>query len=130
LLGSLAALFFAGCSRNPQPSGNLTPASPANTPSNQTVTPVTDKWLGRWQGVEGAYLSLSKNGNDYLIEIANLDGPKKYEGKTVGDHIEFQRGDKVESIRAATGKETGMKYLAEEENCLVVSVGSEGFCRK
>ncbi len=90
----------------------------------------TDKWLGQWTGVEGTYLRLSKNGEKYVVVIANLDGPKTYEGVAAGDRIEFKRGGKTESIRAATGKETGMKWLLDEKNCLVVTVGSEGFCRK
>jgi hypothetical protein len=96
-----------------------------------TTAVAPDKWLGCWQGVECTYLTLSRKGNKYSIEIANLDGPKTYEGIPVGgDHIEFIRNGKTESIRAASGKETGMKWLADEKNCLVVRVGTEGFCRK
>jgi len=90
---------------------------------------VTDKWVGRWAGVEGTYLQLSKKDAGYVVEIADLDGPKTYEGVAAGDRIEFKRGGKTESIRAASGDETGMKYLAGKKNCLVVTIGSEGFCR-
>jgi hypothetical protein len=90
----------------------------------------TDRWLGQWAGVEGTYLHLSKNGDQYVVRIANLDGAKTYEGVAAGDHIEFKRDGKTESIRATDGKGTGMKWLGGEKTCLVVTVGSEGFCRK
>ena len=104
------------------------PASPTPYPPSNTAA--VDKWLGRWQGVEGTYLFLSKKGDSYTIEIADLDGAKTYEGRPAIDHIVFIRNDKTEAIRATTGKGTGMKHLVNEKNCLVVRVGSEGFCRK
>jgi hypothetical protein len=97
--------------------------------TNDLIRP-TDKWIGQWNGVEGTYLSLAKKGDNYLVKIANLDGPKTYEGVPAGDHIEFKRNAKTETIRATNGEGTGMKYLLTEKNCLVVTVGSEGFCRK
>ncbi len=106
------------------------------TPTTAPMTPAamandsTDKWLGRWAGVEGTYLDLSKTGDKYVVKIADLDGPKTYAGVAAGERIEFMRNGKMESIRAATGKETGMKWLLREKNCLVVTVGSEGYCRK
>jgi len=36
---------------------------------------------------------------------------------------------KTETIRATDGAGTGMKWLADRKDCLVVTVGSEGFCR-
>jgi hypothetical protein len=66
----------------------------------------------------------------FTIEIANLDGPKTYDATAKGDHIEFIRNGRTETIKAATGAETGMKGFENEKNCLVVTKGSEGFCRK
>lgn len=102
------------------------PAPPAPTAH---VRP-TDAWLGRWNGVEGTYLELARDGEGYAVTIADLDGPETYPVIAVGEHIEFVRAGRTESIRRATGKETGMKWLADETNCLVITVGSEGFCRK
>lgn len=101
------------------------PASVAATPTGAGAT-----WIGRWAGVEGTFLELARDGDRYVVTIADLDGPKSYAGVAAGDHIEFTRGGKTESIRAASGAETGMKWLADETNCLVVTVGSEGYCRK
>ncbi len=115
LLAMLAA--GPGCQDRPRPPAVTTPGRP------------TDRWLGEWKGVEGTYLRLARKGEKYDITIADLDGPKTYEGVGAGDHIEFQRGGNTESIRAASGEQTGMKWLATEKNCLVVRFGSEGFCR-
>jgi hypothetical protein len=89
---------------------------------------VPDSWLGQWNGPEGTFLQLARSGDTYAITIQSLDGPATYEGIAVGDHIEFVRGGKTESIRAGSGKETGMKWLLEKKDCLVIQEG-EGFCR-
>lgn len=65
-----------------------------------------------------------------MIEIADLDGPKTYEGTAKGDVIEFTRNGKTETIKAASGADTGMKGFEQESNCVVVTKGKEGFCRK
>lgn len=118
-------------------------ASPAVSPSvSPSGSPAADdkggkskaeSLAGRWPGVEGTYLNITKKaGTDgkYTIEIANLDGAQTFEGTAKGDVIEFIREGKTETIKAATGEETGMKHLLKEKNCVVVTKGSEGFCRK
>jgi hypothetical protein len=114
-----AALLTAGCRTGPppQPKETLTPS----------VIP-TDAWLGRWTGPEGTYLVLSKNGDRYSVLIQSLDGPATYVGIRAADHIEFQRNGLIESIRAGNGQATGMKWLLEKNDCLVIKTG-EGFCR-
>jgi uncharacterized protein YecT (DUF1311 family) len=87
-----------------------------------------DKWPGKWIGPEGTYLLISKNGDKYTIEIHSLDGPATYEGTSADDHIEFQRDGKTQAIRAGSGEETGMKWLLDKKNCLIIRTG-EGFCR-
>jgi hypothetical protein len=116
----------------PMATAMTTASSPSATPRTATTAAnyPTDKWLGRWQGVEGTYLLLSKNGDKYEVKFTDLDRLYTYEGVAVGDHIEFKRDGKTDSIRATNGKGTGMKYLEREKNCLVITFGSEGFCRK
>jgi hypothetical protein len=66
----------------------------------------------------------------YVVKIQSLDGPATYDGVAVGgDHIEFKREGKTESIRAGSGKETGMKWLLEKKDCLIIKNG-EGYCRE
>jgi hypothetical protein len=75
-------------------------------------------------------LNITKKADKYSIEIANQDGPKTFEGTAKGDAIEFTRNGKTETIKAATGAETGVKDFEKETNCVVVTKGSEGFCKK
>jgi len=113
-----------------------TRGSSSTASSNSTATPasaaatrkLTDQWSGKWIGPEGTYLLLSNHGAGYLVEINSLDGLATYEGASTGEHIDFQRNGKTESIRAGSGQETGMKWLLDKKNCLIIRTG-EGFCR-
>lgn len=84
---------------------------------------------GKWTGPEGTYLNVTKKDGKFSIEIKDLDSAKTFEGTAKGDTIEFTRNGKTETIKHATGDETGMKWLAGKKDCLVVTKGSEGFCR-
>jgi hypothetical protein len=107
-------------------------ASPASSPATDGKATVgkADTLVGQWPGVEGTYLKVDKKGDKYEIEIKNLDGSKKYEGTAKGDVIEFSRNGKTETIKAATAEETGMKWLKGEKNCVVITKGSEGYCKQ
>jgi hypothetical protein len=118
----------------PSPAASTSPvASPAASPVGSPVATnagKADALVGRWPGVEGTYLNISKKADKYSIEIANLDGPKTYEGTAKGDVIEFTRYGKTETIKAASGADTGMKGFEKDTNCIVVTKGKEGFCKK
>ena len=145
LLASLvvsAVVALGAC----QPAEPVKPATPVNsatpiTSPSQTASPISspaadnktlgraDTLVGTWPGVEGTSLKVEKKGEKYEIEIKNLDGSKKYEGTAKGDVIEFSRNGKTETIKAATAEETGMKWLKGEKNCVVITKGSEGYCK-
>lgn len=108
--------------------GGGTPNSTPVSLGKPVVSQSGDRWLGRWSGPEGAALTVSKDGTGYQLSIESLDGPNTYQGKAVDQHIAFERNGVSETIRAATGAETGMKWLADEKNCLVIRA-NEGFCR-
>ncbi|MEP7214269.1 MAG: hypothetical protein ABI791_14415 [Acidobacteriota bacterium] len=126
----------------PAPLPSVSPASSPATPA----TPVADgtktgaeKLVGRWTGPEGTYLAITEKsstaaGKDvpkaFSVEIKNLDKAETFEGTAKGDVIEFTRKGKTESVKTATGAETGMKGFEKETNCVVVTKGSEGFCKK
>ncbi|TZG27415.1 hypothetical protein [Sphingomonas montanisoli] len=95
----------------------------------QAVLP-TDAWVGKWIGVEGLVLDVQKAGEPgkYMLGVTLLDGTKSYEGTADGEVIRFTRDGRPESVRAATGDETGLKWLAGKQNCLMIQQG-EGFCR-
>ncbi len=88
----------------------------------------TDAWVGKWQGPEGTFLNIEGNKGVYTLTIQNLDGPKTYAGRTLGDRISFDRDGVAETIHASDGKDTSMKWLADKKNCLMIREG-EGFCR-
>ncbi len=117
------------------PAASVSPAmspvtSPPASPATAAGVSKVDALVGRWPGAEGTYLNVAKKGDKYSIDIANLDGPKSYEGTPKGDVIEFIRNGKTETIKAASGTDTGMKGFEKETNCVVVTKGSEGFCKK
>ena len=118
LFASWLLLCAGGC-ENQAP-----PAPPALPP------PATDlhSWLGRWNGPEGTFLELARDGERLRITLQDLDGPKTYAGTVAADHVEFERDGKVERIRATSGQDTGMKWLLEKSDCLTIRSG-EGFCR-
>ncbi len=141
---SVATFAFAACTPETKPIINApspTPvASPAASPAvSPTGSPVADDkstagkadaLTGRWLGAEGTFLNVTKKGDKFDIEIKNLDpASKKYEGTAKGDVIEFTRDGKPATIKTATGDETGMKWLLAKKNCVVITKGSEGYCK-
>jgi hypothetical protein len=145
LVTAAAAAFLVGACTAPEG------AKTANTPPVATQSPATapevanpgeaavQKLVGKWDGVEGTYLTVAeKMGTDgkqqlprkFEIEIKDLDKAEKFEGTAKNGVIEFTRNGKADTVKAATGVETGMKYLEKETNCVVVTKGSEGFCKK
>ena len=88
----------------------------------------TDAWIGRWNGPEGTYLEIAGAAGAYEITVKDLDAARTFNGAAAGNRIEFRRDGTAESIRATTGDETGMKWLAGKTNCLTINAG-EGYCR-
>ena len=126
---ALFLLTLAACTPGPAPSApEPTPAAPAK--DAKTAPRVTDAWIGKWPGVEGTYMRIDQGEapGAYKITIADLDGPKTFDGQTQGSTIKFTRDGKDEVIRAGNGVETGMKWFADKTDCPVVKTG-EGFRR-
>ena len=92
-------------------------------------TAVAD-WNGKWIGVEGLVLVIAPGATAETrkLRITLLDGTSDYVGTVKGDEIDFTRDGKGETIKAGTGAETGLKYLVEKDDCLIIKPG-EGFCR-
>jgi hypothetical protein len=128
---TLALLVLTAACHEGHQTSTAPTAAISSPPPSQSVAPnrATDKWLGKWIGPEGTFLLLSKNGDKYAVKIQSLDGPETFEGVAAGDRIQFQRNGKTETIRAGNGKETGMKWLMDEKDCLIINEG-EGYCRK
>lgn len=92
--------------------------------------PPIDNWAGRWNGVEGTYLDIRKapQGGAYEIAIRDLDAERTFPAAPNGSGLTFTRDDRRETIVAGNGEQTGMKWLADKKDCLVVKSG-EGYCR-
>ncbi|MDO9451298.1 MAG: hypothetical protein Q7J29_00400 [Stagnimonas sp.] len=123
-------VVLSGCQHEDKASAHAAGAAASATPAPAKVPPAwsAEQWLGRWTGPEGTSLTLSKSDTGYQLTIQSLDGPNTHAGRATADRIEFERNGKTESIRATSGQETGMKWLADKTDCLTIQPG-EGFCR-
>lgn len=120
VLITLALLGACSSTENPAlPPPSLPSAAPAETYTH---------WLGRWPGVEGTYLELSRRGPGFTVLIRDLDGAATYPGDAQADGIVFVRAGRSERLHAGDGRATGMKWLLDKHNCLVIRDG-EGYCR-
>lgn len=121
------ALWFllAGCGRD-----QATPPNTVQQPTtpSPTLTASIDAWMGAWHGPEGTRLDIAADLDGYTLTIHNLDGARTFSGKATAGAITFKRDGVAETIRSTTGPQTGMKWLAEKQNCLTVRAG-EGYCR-
>jgi hypothetical protein len=115
-VAGLALVLLAACTR------------PAVPDTAMTATASTDAWRGQWTGPEGTSLVIAGGQGEYEVTVRNLDGPRVFAGRAVADGIEFVRDGTTEIIRATDGPGTGMKWLTEKRDCLVIRQ-SEGFCR-
>lgn len=118
-------VFVVGCAER---GAGSAPEGMASSPGPAVVKPAPDDWLGKWNGPEGTFLLLAGRNGKYEVTVRNLDGSRRFQGTAVGSGIEFERDGAKEVIRATSGAETGMKWLASKSNCLTVRVG-EGYCR-
>ena len=132
LLLSAALALAVGCSEHsaapPDPAPAAAASAPAPAASRAAASRPQDQWLGRWSGPEGTFLDISRDGDGYALAIQDLDRLTRYAGRATGDHLEFEREGKTESVRATAGAETGMKWLLDKRDCLTIVTG-EGFCR-
>ena len=116
----IAAALTAGCRAQNQP--------PTPSPVPSAAPRKIDEWIGRWNGPEGTYLEIWKSGDNYEIRIKDLDKAQTYHGTAAGNTISFERNGKAATIRSGNGEQTGMKWLLDKKNCLVIRYG-EGYCR-
>lgn len=128
-------LLISGCAQNSNTAASSAPGSGTSTEQSEPHHQMTDQWVGRWIGVEGLFLEISKDepagpGHYRLHMRYGLDADQigTFEGQATAEGIRFNRGDGPQLLRAGDGEATGMKWLLEKEDCLVVATG-EGYCR-
>jgi hypothetical protein len=134
-IAPLAALLLIAACAKPAPENAVVASNVADPDITEVAdesggpTPVAD-WNGKWVGVEGLVLVVAPGSTPETrkLKVTLMDGTNDYVGTVKGDTIAFVRDGKTETIHAGTGEETGLKYLAGKDDCLIIKSG-EGFCR-
>ncbi|MGO0703694.1 lipoprotein [Pseudomonas paracarnis] len=134
ILFALSALaLLAACDKTPKEAPK--PASASVQATLVPETPPTDKWVGKWVGVEGLHLTIAKDDSigrgHYLLTMQyglDADDAGTFKGEATEDGIAFIRPDGPQLLRAGDGAATGLKWLADKKDCLIVATG-EGYCR-
>ncbi|WP_323145666.1 membrane lipoprotein lipid attachment site-containing protein [Pseudomonas marginalis] len=131
VLSALALLTACNQASTPAPK----PAPPSVQATLVPETPSTDKWVGKWIGVEGLHLTIVKDDSvgrgHYLLTMQyglDADDSGTFKGEAAEDGIAFTRPDGPQLLRAGDGEATGLKWLADKKDCLIVATG-EGYCR-
>lgn len=132
-------LLLAACSgpKSGDPAAANTQAPLAPAPADKAVVAPTDTarleadYLGRWVGVEGMYLNVSKRpGGGVDMEMQyDLDHKGTYQGLVTAEGLRFMRDGVAETAVPSDGEAAGLKYLAGKTDCLTVKPG-EGYCRR
>lgn len=121
IAGSVA---LAACQpRDPKPAIGM-PSAPPPISSD-----ALDLWLGEWIGAEGTSLTVSRQGEVYVLRIRDLDRTTSFQATPVAEGLQFERRGARETVHATDGAGTGMKWLAAKQECLTVRAG-EGYCRR
>ena len=137
--GVAALILLTGCEKAeaPAPVDTTTTDVPVETMPDESAVadPATAphrfvSWAGRWTGVEGMYVTIAAaQPGKYRLEMqSDLDTRGIYDGIDSEHGIRFERGGEQLSLHRGNGDETGLKYLAGKEDCLIVKPG-EGYCR-
>lgn len=141
-------LTLAACAQPaPDPSPSATPservgplAAPRDEPGSgqlrdNAVEPAAtavleERYLGRWIGVEGMYLNVTRReaGGVTLDMQWDLDHRGTFDGSVTAEGLRFMRNGVAETAVRGDGDATGLKWLAGKKDCLIVKAG-EGYCR-
>ena len=108
----------------PAPDASMVEAAPSPTAA------VEADYLGRWRGVEGMYLTVTKAaGGGVTMDMQwDLDNKGTFPGSVTAEGLRFTRGGEALVARRTDGGATGLKWLAGKKDCLTVKPG-EGYCR-
>ena len=123
---ALAAL--AGCEQPAEPQATETADPAAAMAEAPPVVADPVSWVGTWKGPEGTSLVIEPAGEAFTVKITDLDRTRIHAGKPSADGIVIERGREPLTIRAGSGDDTGMKWLAGKTDCLIVGL-NEGYCR-
>ncbi|GGZ30554.1 hypothetical protein [Asticcacaulis endophyticus] len=125
------SVAISACSRAPEPPQNppeLPPVSAEAPVSASAAASSVPDWTGKWTGPEGTWLEVKPLNGGFEVAIQNLDGVRTFPAAFQQGGLAFTRDGAEHIIRAGSGADTGMKWLADKTNCLIVMTG-EGYCR-
>ncbi|MGK6324775.1 hypothetical protein ACMGDM_17060 [Sphingomonas sp. DT-51] len=133
-------LVLAGCTKQqdarsdreadarPAPAAAMTKVK-AHDPDVRGKPEDASAYVGRWKGVEGMYLLVSRRSDGVELEMQwDLDNRGTYRGIVTPEGIDFERGGKTLRLVHESGAATELTGLAGKKDCLVVKAG-EGYCR-
>ena len=120
LMLSAAILLLSACDNKKEEAATET--------ETKVVLPANPVLEGKWTGPEGTYLSVTNLGGFYEVRIKDLDAEKMFPAQAENGNLTFTRDGIKETIKPGDGAATGMKWLADKKNCIVVKMG-EGYCR-
>ena len=132
--GLILVVALAGCGEQaPSPDNKVANERVATADQTASATPAAfaeQEYLGRWRGVEGMYLLISKaEAGGYRLEMQwDLDHHGTFTAQPAGSGLSFTRDGRTLLLRRTDGDATGLKYLAGKKDCLTVAPG-EGYCR-
>ncbi len=109
-------------------SASATP-TPTPAPSASGTSADATPYLGRWIGVEGMVLNVASVPTGVTLDMQyDLDNRGTFAGTVGPQGIAFTRNGLAETLKPGDGAATGLKYLADKRDCLIVKSG-EGYCR-
>ena len=137
ILFAASAAFLSACQTTEAPKAGNTPAnqpkpaaSPAADPKGTSPSAKVSELEGQWTGQGDSSITITKNNDKYSIEIKKAGKTEKFEGVAQDGSILMKRNDKAETIKAAKPEETGLNWSGGEKTCIVITKGSEAYCRK
>ena len=141
-LAMAAVLALAACSPKPTPGEvtasqssesaamSMTAAEAASVAAMQadSSSSLGEVYTGKWTGPEGTSLTITPVGKAFDVVIQNLDGPRTFSGTLKDDGLHITRDTIPLVIHKGSGQETGMKWLADKSDCVIIAP-NEGYCR-
>ena len=100
--------------------------------AQQAAEGAREFFLGTWTGPEGLSFEVAqkRDGDGYRIRNRDtLDTEQRFDARREGGTLRFVRRGEALAARPGTGAETGFKWLANKQDCLIVQPGVEGYCR-
>lgn len=137
-------LMAAGCNEAREPitvesnvsiSFDSDPDGNEADPAIANATATAPDFAGRWIGPEGMFLDIAADpevgpGHYTIRNRWGLDTEMEgaFKGTVEAGVLRFTRPDGDQTLTPGSGEATGMKYLLDKSDCLIVRTG-EGYCR-